>query len=84
MGSLTLEGGFKEEVSAFINEWTGVAVLCCHEKDEKVVLIFLFLIDKFLSYISLKILMLFNLAFQMKCKHGLLLLSSLNVVLVVI
>ena len=46
VGSPTLEGGFMEEVSAFINQWTGVAVLCCHEK---VVLIFLFLIDKFLS-----------------------------------
>ena len=51
-----------------------------------VVLIFLFLIDMFLSlwvHITIIILMLFNLAFQMKCKHGLLL-SSLNVVLVVI
>ena len=53
-----------------LNEWTGVAVLCCYGK--KVILIFIH--QKWLGlavmgkYFS-KLLMLFILAFLMKCKY---------------
>ena len=48
-----------------INEWTGIAVLCCHGKILHQKWLGLAVMGKYHS----ELLMLFNLAFLMKCKY---------------
>ena len=58
----------------YINKWTlnHVAVLCCHEKKSFCIPTSVWFSLCSYEYISLKLLMSFDLAFQMKCKYPLL------------
>ena len=59
-----------------LNEWTGVAVLCCHGKDSSYISTSKVIRScRYRKYRS-KLLMLFNLAFLMICKYCLIVILS--------
>ena len=60
---------FQRVGTPIINRWTGVAVLCCHEKSSSYIpnqkLLALAVLGKYHSKLSMR----FNLAFLMECKY---------------